>query len=103
MLYKHQMIAMLPQHALFVVAFTDLTAVKTLKKTDFLHGHYIRYCQQLRRDTASRAAAFPNTSGDVLVTRAPVHTLEAAPVDLPLENLHGSDGESVTDFQNARR
>ena len=74
-----------------------------LKNTDFLRGHYIRYCQQLRRDTASRAAAFPNTSGDVPLTRAPVHTLEAAPVDLPLENLHGSDGESVMDFQNARR
>ena len=74
-----------------------------LKNTDFLRGHYIRYCQQLRRDTASRAAAFPNTSGDVPLTRAPVHTLETAPVDLPLENLHVSDGESVTDFQNARR
>ena len=68
-----------------------------LKNTDFLRGHYIRYCQQLRRDTASRAASFPGTTGDVPLPRAPVHTLEATSADLPLEQ-HSSDDESVTDM-----
>ena len=82
---------------------------KVLKNTDFLCGDYIHYCQQLRRNIASRAASFPGTSGDfplphasgdVTLPRAPDHTLEATPIDLPLEQ-HSSDDESVTDFQNA--
>jgi hypothetical protein len=36
---------------------------KILANTEFLRGHYIRFCQQMKREAASRASAFNNNGG----------------------------------------
>lgn len=38
---------------------------EVLKNTDFLKSHYIRYCQQLRREASSREATFSDGAGTV--------------------------------------
>ena len=74
-----------------------------LKNTDFLRGHYIRYCQQLRRDAASRAATFPGSVGPIPGgQQRPVNFVDAHLVD----NTHDdtdTDGEDPQDFQTGRR
>ena len=41
---------------------------EVLKNTDFLKGHYIRYCQSLRREASSRASAFDGSAGTLPTT-----------------------------------
>jgi hypothetical protein len=77
-----------------------------LQNTEFLRGHYIRYCQQARRDASSRAAAFPGTSGEVPppVPRARVNALAMTDVTASLPSSEGSDSDDDTrDFQTGRR
>jgi hypothetical protein len=72
-----------------------------LANTEFLRGHYIRYCQQLRRNATSRKKEFPG-KGDIPNTAA------TAPVRfLDLEAAgSGSDSDSddpvTQDFQLGR-
>lgn len=68
-----------------------------LKNTDFLRGHYIRYCQQIRRDAASRAQAFPGTAG--AIPGAPINAIGG---DFHPESPD-SDTDDEQDFQTARR
>ena len=77
-----------------------------LQNTEFLHGHYIWYCQQARRDASTRAAAFPGTSGEVPppVPRARVNALAVTDATASLPSSEGSDSEDDTrDFQTGRR
>jgi hypothetical protein len=74
-----------------------------LKNTDFLRGHYIRYCQQLRRDAASRAATFPGSVGTIPGRQQqPVNFVDAHLVDNTHED-EDTDGEDPQDFQTGRR
>ena len=78
-----------------------------LKNTEFLRSHYIRYCQQVRRDAAIRAAAFNGTNGEVLVPQSRVNAIQIDElVDGPLVDgpLHTPDAEPGTDsdFCDAR-
>ena len=79
-----------------------------LKNTEFLRSHYIRYCQQVRRDAAIRAAAFNGTNGEVLVPQSRVNAIQIDElVDGPLVDgpLHTPDAEpgTASDFCDARR
>ena len=74
-----------------------------LKNTEFLRSHYMRYCQQVRRDATTRVAAFPGTNGEVPVSHARVNAIL---IDgLVEQSPHFSDSESETaqEFQDARR
>jgi hypothetical protein len=72
-----------------------------LANTEFLRGHYIRYCQQLRRDATARKKEFPG-KGDIPNTAA------TAPVRFLDLDTTGSDSESdddddpEQDFQRGR-
>ena len=70
-----------------------------LKNTEFLRGHYIRYCQQARRDTASRATSFPGTNGEIPTQHARVNAIGLV---YPAPSDH-DDYDDGRDFQNARR
>jgi len=74
-----------------------------LADAEFLRGHYIRYCQHLRRDAASRSAAFSGTAGSVpgvapsRVTR-PVSLLDIYDAAAPLADVPVDDPDAL-DFQ----
>ena len=68
-----------------------------LKNTEFLRGHYIRFCQQARRDATLRASAFPGTNGEIPTPRARVNAILA----LPAATDYDSDTEQ--DFHQAHR
>lgn len=48
-----------------------------LNNTEFLRSHYIRYCQQLRRDATARASALGPNSQVPTRNQSPVHLIEA--------------------------
>jgi hypothetical protein len=69
-----------------------------LKNTKFLQGHYIRYCQQLRREASARDAALNgNAASTPSHQRHPVNFLDS----------HSDEPESepatAPDFQTGRR
>ena len=75
---------------------------EVLQNTDFLRGHYIRFCQQLRREMQSRASTF----GDALVppTSTSINFVDGA--DAIAEEAHHSesdDEDNRPDFQTGRR
>jgi hypothetical protein len=69
-----------------------------LKNTKFLQGHYIRYCQQLRRETAARDAALNGNA-------APTPSLQQHPVNFVDRHSDKpeSEPEDSLDFQEGRR
>jgi hypothetical protein len=71
-----------------------------LANVDFLKSHYIRYCQQLRRDSAARASTFPSTPNippapQPPSTRRPVNLIGTSSPD-PFSG-HSNDGDSDSD------
>ena len=69
---------------------------EVLKNTKFLQGHYIRYCQQLRKEANARAAAL---RGDAAPNprQQPVNSLDSQ------SNTLESETEIHSDFQTGRR
>ena len=70
-----------------------------LKNTEFLRSHYIRYCQQIRRDATIRAAAFHGTNGEIPVSQSRVNAIQ---ID-ELDDQSPYEPETAWDFCDARR
>lgn len=74
-----------------------------LSNIDFLRAHYVRYCQQLRRDAAARAHAFPGSTGEI-----PTRTINTRNTALHFVDSSGqasgsdSDNNPDMDFQRGR-
>eukprot|EP00980_Cylindrotheca_fusiformis_P000503 scaffold121_cov92-Cylindrotheca_fusiformis.AAC.1 len=72
-----------------------------LANQDFLRAHYVRYCQQLRRDAAARAQALgPDSRVPTIKQSAPVHFVDSYDDDHGLVTDDESDHEP--DFQLGR-
>ena len=66
-----------------------------LKNTDFLRNHYIRFCQQLRREGSERSRVFHGTEANIPMQNVPVNFIDVAEED-------DSDYDPETDFQMGR-
>ena len=75
---------------------------RVLQNTSFLRGHYIRYCQQLRREAASRASSFQGDDG--ALPSANVSFVDSIPAE-DIDQPPGDDDEDAEeeDFQTGRR
>jgi len=71
---------------------------EVLNNTNFLRSHCIRFCQQLRREAASRASAFEGDAGS-MPTAAPVNFMEC---NLQSRSEDTEDDQDQ-DFQSGRR
>ncbi len=68
-----------------------------LNNTDFLKQHYIRYCQQIRREAAARSESFQGTAAQIPTQAAPVNFLDGT------EQLDTDDEfDEEQDFQLGR-
>ena len=80
---------------------------EVLKDTDFLKSHYIRFCQQLRREASARAASFRGPAGNLPApSTSSVNFLDTQENDHDaVENLDEAEtsSEADEDFQTGRR
>jgi len=77
-----------------------------LANVDFLKSHYIRYCQQLRRDSAARSTAFPSAPSVPAAappSRRAVNPIYAAADAAPLSSHPPYDSDSDSDDQDFQR
>ena len=74
-----------------------------LNNHEFLRGHYIRYCQQARRDATARAAAFAGTSGEIPQPRARVNVISTESLSDSFGQSDDSEDDRSPDFQTGRR
>jgi len=82
-----------------------------LQNSDFLRSHYIRYCQQVRKEATARAAAFAGQVGAIPLPSAttnnrPVNYVdigEGNPYNLSLLDGHEDSDDEGEDFQSGRR
>jgi len=79
-------------------------ACEVLLNTEFLKSHYIRYCQQLRREASARASAFPAAAD---VPNARINFIDHNPyaaLDTDEADDSADDEPShESDFQTGRR
>ena len=79
---------------------------KVLQDTAFLHSHYIRYCQHLRREAAARSSTFSGSEGQLNLPDSSkkvnfIDQLSASDDDKSTASEDSHD--SRTDFQTGRR
>ena len=72
-----------------------------LNNTQFIRQHYIRFCQQLRREAAARSDAFQGQAAETPMMRRPVNFLDQFEIEDENESEE-SDFDPSADFQEGR-
>ena len=78
-----------------------------LNNHEFLKSHYIRYCQQIRRDASARAASFSGSAGAIPTSETvAVHFVDAETTSYRGDqdpDIHDDSSTEGPDFQRDRR